>query len=82
MTNRYTRGANQGVPRPRSRPHCQAESQPRSAARRPNSADLQNRVDQLKEQGEKGGGALRLQRRRRDPLRGAELAVTRGRAAK
>jgi hypothetical protein len=53
MTNRYTRGANQGVPRPRSRPHCQAESQPRSAARRPNSADLQNRVDQLKEQGEK-----------------------------
>jgi len=26
---------------------------PRSAARRPNPADLQNRVDQLKEQGEK-----------------------------
>jgi hypothetical protein len=64
MTNRYTSGANQGVPRPRSRPHCQAESHCR--ARRPaaawpltkyqsvgNPADLQNRVDQLKEQGEK-----------------------------
>ena len=29
------------------------KSLPRSAARRPNPADLQNRVDQLKEQGEK-----------------------------
>jgi hypothetical protein len=32
--------------------------------------------------GRESGGAPRLQRRRRDPLRGAELAVTRGRAAK
>jgi hypothetical protein len=62
-TSRHPR-ANQGVPRPRSRPHCQAESHCRlggTAAAWPltkyqsvgNPADLQNRVDQLKEQGEK-----------------------------
>jgi len=37
----------------------------------------QNRVDQLKEQGEKAAVLLVS-----DPLRGAELAVTRGPAAK
>ena len=45
-----------------------------------NPADLPRRPTQGA--GRESGGAPRLQRRRRDPLRGAELAVTRGRAAK